>query len=156
MAVAGGEELPGAFQKDCWGDDDDDYECEEEDDRESDSLKSRQREATEAGMIQVGAGGWREAVKGNLSDITGLDWEKMDKAIEAVEKCRKATCVVRRGRDSQERLDYHERMAKEASSDADREKHEKKAEKARRNCRGVGTGMLLQPRCLYIRLRSNH
>ena len=40
MAVAGGEELPTAFQKDCWGDDDE-YECEEEDDSQNASWGSR-------------------------------------------------------------------------------------------------------------------
>ena len=146
IAVAGGEELPSAFQKDCWGDDD---ECEEEDDSQNASWGSRQREATEAGMIQVGVEGWREEVKRKLSDITGLKWERMDNAIDAVEKAGKATCFVRRGCDSQERIDYHEleRMAEAASSEADREKHRRKAENARNNKRGVGTGLLLQPRC---------
>ena len=142
MAVAGGEE---PFQEGCWGEDDD-YECEEETGSQNDSLETRQRNAREAGMIQVGAEGWREAVKRKLSDITGLDWGSMDDAMDAVEKAGKATCVVRRGCDSQERIDYLERMAVEASSGADKEKHRKKAKKARRNCRGVGTGLLLSPR----------
>ena len=128
VEMAEGEEnavpdLPAAFQEDCWGDDDE-YECEEEDVSQND-LESRQREAKEAGMIQVGVEGWREAVKRKLSDITapGLNWEEIDHAIDAIEKAGKATCVVRRGCDSRQRLSYHERMAEAASSEADREKH---------------------------------
>ena len=154
MAVAGGDD---AFQKDCWGDDD---EYEEEDDGQNASWGSRQREAKEAGMIQVGAEGWREAVKRKLSEITGpgLNWEEMDNAIDAVEKAGKATCVVRRGCDSPQRLSYHERMAEAASSTADREKHCKKAVNAKNNKRGVGTGLLLWPRCPlgYIVITNSH
>lgn len=145
VEMAEGEELPAAFQKDCWGDDDD-YECEEEDDGQNESLKSRQEKAKQAGMIQVGAEGWREAVKGKLSGITGLDFGSMNDAIDAVKKASKATCVVRRGCNSEERIAYHERMATEASSDKDKEYHRKKAEKARKNNLGVGTGLLLHPR----------
>ena len=154
MAVAGGDD---AFQKDCWGDDD---EYEEEDDGQNASWGSRQREAKEAGMIQVGVEGWREAVKRKLSEITGpgLNWEEMDNAIDAVEKAGKATCVVRRGCSSRERLSYHEGMAEAASSDADREKHCKKAVNAKNNKRGVGTGLLLWPRCPlgYIVITNSH
>ena len=61
-------------------------------------------------MIQVGAEGWPEAVERKLSEITGpgLDWERMDNAIKAVEKAGKATCAVRRGCDSPERIVHHE------------------------------------------------
>lgn len=76
-------------------------------------------------MIQVGAGGWREAVTQKLSEITGIDWAGMDEAIAAIEKASKATCVVRRGCNSRERIDYHERLAREASSDEKREKGRK-------------------------------
>ena len=154
VGMAESRELPAAFQVDCWDDDD---ECEEEDDGD-DSWKSRQGEADEAGMIQVGAEGWREAVKQKLSEITGKDWEGMGEAIDAIEKASKATCVVRRKCNSQERIDYHERLAREASSAEKKDKHKKKVENAKEQRGGVGTGLLVYPKSFYgyLVITNNH
>ena len=155
VGMAESRELPAAFQVDCWDDDD---ECEEEGDGD-DSLESRQSEAKEAGMIQVGAEDWREAVTQKLSEITEKDWEGMGEAIAAIEKASKATCVVRRKSDSQERIDYHERLAREARSDEKKEKkHREKAKKARKQRGGIGTGLLLRPRSHYgyLVITNNH
>ena len=155
VGMAESRELPAAFQVDCWDDDD---ECEEDDNGDG-SWKSRQKEADEAGMIQVGAEGWREAVTQKLSEITGIDWAGMDEAIAAIEKASKATCVVRRGCNSQERIVHHERLAREATSDEKKEKHREKAKKAKNKKRvGIGTGLLVHPRSHYgyLVITNNH
>ena len=156
VGMAESRELPAAFKVDCWDDDD---ECEEEDDGD-DSLKfkSRQGEADKAGMIQVGAEDWREAVKQKLTEITGIDWAGMDEAIAVIEKASKATCVVLRGCNSQERIDYHERLAGEATSDEKKEKHREKAKKAKEQRVGIGTGLLVHPRSPlgYLVITNNH
>ena len=154
------------FREDCWGDDDE-YEEEDEDvafwEEEEEgktpaSWESRQSEAKEAGMIQVGAERWREAVKQKLSEITGKDWEGWDKAIAAIEKASKATCVVRRGCSSPQRIVYHECLASKARSDEIKEKHRKKAEDAKKQRGGIGTGLLLRPRSRYgyLVITNNH
>ena len=152
----GGEGLPEAFQVDTW---DDDYKCEEEEEGEGkeELLKRRQSQASELGMIKVSDADWTDKVMKKMSDITGKEWtEKEAKHItRAIQKASKANCLVRRGCNSQERIEHHERLARKARDAQTKKYHE---EKARKKSLSLGTGMLLAPWSPlgYLVVTNNH
>lgn len=152
-------EFPTAFEEDNWpwGEED---ECEEEEDA-GETYKHMQKEAEECGMIQVGAVNWHEEVRRKLSEVSGKDIEDRDHAANIdreIEKMSKSTCIVRRGCNSQKRIDLHERLADRAKSDEKKEYHMTKAGKAKKGVLGVGTGLLLAPksRAGYLVITNNH
>ena len=138
----GGEGLPGAFQADTW---DDDYECEEEEEGEEDLQKTRQSQVSELSMIKVSDEDWTDQVIKKMSNITGKEWteKEANNIASVIRKASKATCFVRRGCNSQERIDHHRHLAHEARDEQTKKYHEKKA---RTRSLGVGTGMVLSPR----------
>ena len=142
-------DLPEAFQVDSWGEEDE-Y---EEGVEPGDTIESRQKKAREEGMIPVAGSPWQE-VNEKIFDITGRQCSVAD----AIQKASKGTCYLRRGSNSKDRIDYHERLAEGADSAEKKEYHEKKASSAKKGILGVGTGLLLSPRSIfgYLVITNNH
>ena len=87
----------------------DEYEDEEA------SLEDKQQEVGGKGMIQVDLEDkWLDEVKKKLQEITGETVDKED--LMAIKEASKATCLVLRKHNSQERIEYHKRLAQEKNT----------------------------------------
>lgn len=172
--------LRGPFQKDFESEElEDDYE--EDEQGPAKPLETRQREAEEAGMIQVGPKDWQSRVLVKLSEITSEILEtrsefRIKDDLRAVEEVIKAICSVRRGHNSQDRLreaeekvGHHKGKAREADSKETKIKQkmeekkalgQPKAAKDRTTRIGYGTGLLLCSGSFrytgYLVITNNH
>lgn len=143
-------ELPTAFEKGRWSEEDE-FACDSEEEDES-VWSGRREEAREQGMIQVHANGWKEEVNQKIKEITGK--ECGEEALAEIEKASKATCVVRRMKDSAERVQYYKDLAEMSDG-----KEKKCNREAKSSDGGVGTGLLLYHRHInvgYIVITNNH
>ena len=115
----------------------DEYEDEEA------SLEDKQQEVGGKGMIQVDLEDkWLDEVKKKLQEITGETVDKED--LMAIKEASKATCLVLRKHNSQERIQYHKRLAQdETLEEEDRKDHDQRATLAEKGVVASGTGMKL-------------
>ena len=150
--MAGKPDLPEAFQVDSWGEEDE-FEEEEE---TADTIAVRQKKALDEGMIPIAESQWRDKVIRRLSKITGISFD--DSVADTIQKLSLATCILQRGSNSKDRIDYHERLAEGADSEKKKEYHKKKASSAKKGILGVGTGLLLSPipSLGYLVITNNH
>jgi len=128
----------------------DDLFFEEEGDQERKGKREEaQKELTNAGMLLVSGSKWKTQLEETLNEACkdeatlALD----DTIFESVEKASKATCLVRRQKNSQSRLDYYKERG-----DEERLKNAKKGKG------GCGTGFLVHPRSIlgWFVITNNH
>ena len=114
----------------------DEYEVEE------DSLEDKQEEVDGEGMIRVDReGNWLNEVKKKLPR-TYFGKRVGKEGLMAIKEASKATCLVLRKHNSQERIEYHKRLAQEKTlEEEDRMDHDQRAKLAEKGVVASGTGM---------------
>ena len=141
----------------------DDLFREEEDPKdEPPMLKEKQKDVKEKGMLQVRTQeDWSQEVLRHLDlDNSRPLTANLQTILDNIERVGKATCYVRRKRNSQERKDFHKKLKDDASLSAEDQKcHEKNYQKALSGKGGSGTGFLVSPKHYrhgWLVITNNH
>ena len=141
---------------------DDLFREEEDPEDEPPTLKEKQKDVKEKGMLQVRTQEeWSEEVLRHLDlDTSRPLTAKLQTILDKIEKVGKATCYVRRKHNSKERVDYHKTQKEDPSLTPEvRKKHEEKYQKALGDKGASGTGFLVSPKhALYgwLVITNNH
>lgn len=124
----------------------DDLFFEEEGDEEGEMKRKREeaiKELTNARMLLVSGSEWKEQLRKTLIEACKDEKTRATLAddtvfesiyVKSIEKASKATCLVRRRKNSKSRLEYYEKI-----------KDEERLKKAKKGKGGTGTGFLIFP-----------
>ena len=137
----------------------DDLFFEEEGDEEGEMKRKReeaQKELTNAGMLLVSGSEWKEQLRKTLIEAFKDEKKRATLAddalferiyVKSIEKASKATCLVRRRKNSKSRLEYYEKI-----------KDEERLKKAKKGKGGTGTGFLIFPESKFgwFVITNNH
>ena len=118
---------------------------EDEYEDEEDSLEDKRKEVKGEGMIQVDRqGNWlKEVIEKLPPTFSGKIGEE---TLTAIKEASKATCLVLRKHNSQERIEYHKRLTQDKTlEEEERLDHDQRAKSAEKGVVASGTGMKIDP-----------